>query len=266
MDNHIYYEKRILAFVDIMGFKEKVAQSLDDEKAAKKVHRALKRILQIREDNDRYEKMGFNVSDIRITTFSDSAVISYPLSEGSGNLFGLLLDLIHLQIDLYQYDVLLRGGVTIGDAYHDGDIVYGPAMNKAYLLESKYAKVPRIIIDGGKILQGIRDTCPPYHNFEDEKEYMTSLLRQDSDGFWYLDSLKQFQELDYPELDYYNILWTVRSMIVSNMNHESKKVRKKYKWLRKYFNHVIKEEAHPLIDGLSVEESRKAYKGLLVKK
>lgn len=86
-----YYQKRIIAFIDILGFKTKV------------------------DDID--------------------------------GLFYLLLDLVHLQLELASYDVLLRGGITIGDLYHDGSIVYGSAMNEAYLLESKKAKYPRIIAD-----------------------------------------------------------------------------------------------------------------------
>lgn len=42
--------------------------------------------------------------------------------------------------------LLLRGGITSGDMYVQDDIIFGPALTEAYLLEEKNAKVPRIII------------------------------------------------------------------------------------------------------------------------
>ncbi|MCX7124871.1 MAG: hypothetical protein NTU49_03785 [Gammaproteobacteria bacterium] len=41
---------------------------------------------------------------------------------------------------------LIRGGITRGDLYHSDSIVFGSAMNDAYALESKEAKMPRILI------------------------------------------------------------------------------------------------------------------------
>lgn len=41
----------------------------------------------------------------------------------------------------------LRGAVTIGLLHHDEDIVFGPALNRAYELESRHAIFPRIILD-----------------------------------------------------------------------------------------------------------------------
>lgn len=45
------------------------------------------------------------------------------------------------------YGFFFRGGVTIGDLFHDGHIVFGPALNQAYDLESKKAVYPRAILD-----------------------------------------------------------------------------------------------------------------------
>ncbi len=47
-----YYQKRIIAFIDILGFKTKIDDSLLSETTAHKLHTALKRILQIKLDNE----------------------------------------------------------------------------------------------------------------------------------------------------------------------------------------------------------------------
>jgi hypothetical protein len=43
--------------------------------------------------------------------------------------------------------LLIRGAITIGDIVHDDSIVFGPALNRAYELESQQAIYPRIILD-----------------------------------------------------------------------------------------------------------------------
>jgi hypothetical protein len=42
---------------------------------------------------------------------------------------------------------LVRGGITIGDIVHDEEVVFGPALNRAYHLEHDIAKYPRIVVD-----------------------------------------------------------------------------------------------------------------------
>ncbi len=39
----------------------------------------------------------------------------------------------------------MRGGISVGHLYHDPKYLFGPAFIKAYDLESKIAKTPRII-------------------------------------------------------------------------------------------------------------------------
>lgn len=47
-----YFEERIVAFIDILGFKEKVKRSLEDRDCAEALHSSLKYILQLRKDNE----------------------------------------------------------------------------------------------------------------------------------------------------------------------------------------------------------------------
>ena len=46
---------------------------------------------------------------------------------------------------------LCRGGISAGLLYHDDNnenqILFGPAFNRAYQLESELASIPRIILD-----------------------------------------------------------------------------------------------------------------------
>lgn len=130
------YEKRIVAFVDILGFKTIIEDSICDTSLRRKVLEATEIIHSRREGR---------IVGTQVTTFSDSAVISYPLNMRNA-LFHTIIDIIHLQLELGNKGIMLRGGIAIGDVYHDDDIVFGPAMNEAYFLESKVAKFPRVVI------------------------------------------------------------------------------------------------------------------------
>jgi hypothetical protein len=47
-----------------------------------------------------------------------------------------------------DHQILIRGGIAKGKLFHvEGGPLFGPAMNRAYFLESKKAKYPRVIID-----------------------------------------------------------------------------------------------------------------------
>ena len=87
--NNAIYEKRIVAFVDILGF----STMIEDSKADTPLRRKIKRAMEIirRAADSEYE-------DKKVSTFSDSAVISYRLQSRS-SLFYLLIDVIHLQLD-----------------------------------------------------------------------------------------------------------------------------------------------------------------------
>ena len=51
-----------------------------------------------------------------------------------------------MTFNLLQYDVLVRGGLTAGCAYHASDFLYGTAVNRAYELESQSARNPLTLV------------------------------------------------------------------------------------------------------------------------
>lgn len=63
-----------------------------------------------------------------------------------------------------QYGILFRGGITYGKVVHTDKMLFGPAMNKAYSLESKTAVYPRIIIDNDVIKQIFKHKGPQADN------------------------------------------------------------------------------------------------------
>ena len=74
---------------------------------------------------------------VNVSTFSDNIVISTPVAEG--NIPYFLQSMAVMQLMTTSLHFLLRGGISMGDIYHDEEVVFGPALNRAYELESKVA-------------------------------------------------------------------------------------------------------------------------------
>lgn len=137
----INYEKRIVIFFDVLGWKSHIQDAGDDPDKVGRLA-LLPKILQSLPVLQAAE--AGSPSDVRITSFSDCCVISVPYDESA--LPSIIYGLSNTFIGSALMGFLLRAGVTIGNLYHEGDIVFGPAMNRAYSLEST-GVYPRVVLD-----------------------------------------------------------------------------------------------------------------------
>jgi hypothetical protein len=131
------YQTRIVAFFDILGWKNEIAAAADDPRRVARLAAA------VRTFNAHGVAVGH--AGARLTTFSDNVVFSKPFAQG--DVQWLLQSLATTQLGLAVQGFWIRGAVTIGSLHHDEHIVFGPALNRAYHLESKVACYPRILID-----------------------------------------------------------------------------------------------------------------------
>lgn len=236
MASEVIYSHRFIAFIDILGFKDHIGKSIGHPQKAIDVLRALEKI-RILMGETRMLNQTIGDDGERVSAFSDSIVVSYP-GNGSDDFFFLLLTIARYQLELLAHGYVFRGGISAGQLYHKGSIVFGPALLSAYQLENQHAIHPRIIVEKQVVEEALR--LPNFNPPEQEREYIYSLLQDDSDGFYFVDFLRQEQELDYPE-DYLQCMATIRQVIVSNLFDKrlSPHVHVKYEWLRNYYNSVV---------------------------
>lgn len=133
----ISYERRIVCFFDILGWKDHVEKAGSDPQKIEQLTFLPKLLTG-------HEVAELNNSSSRLTSFSDCAVVSFLVSEVDIDNFVGGLAQVFLGAAVNGF--FLRAGVTIGDICHTKNMVFGPALNRAHELESTGGH-PRIIID-----------------------------------------------------------------------------------------------------------------------
>jgi len=239
------YRWAVITFLDILGFREWVNTGEPAD-----IHRVLNRLRSFAAGPDDLEdstppggSMAFEMT--RSIAFSDSIVRIrfFDTDYSSGALFHEIINLLHAQGELISDNVLLRGGVTVGRVYLEGDMVFGPGFIRAYDLESQFANFPRIVI-GPEAFGALRQDprlVADHHDIEDEVHYLRSLLHRGEDGFWYIDYLHgMLGEMDYPE-HFPGLVAQHRAYIIDSANAAppNSRVLQKFLWLAGYLNSVV---------------------------
>ncbi|MBI6854556.1 hypothetical protein YA0002_17425 [Pseudomonas cichorii] len=224
MGKTIKYEKRLTLFIDFMGFKDIVEGTAADNEALNKLVGAL-------EDAASTAKIG-NKSDFHVSQFSDCLVISYKVKSADA-LFEIVNKLSLIVVRIIGRGYLLRGGLTYGELHHSDTAVLGPAMNRAYYLESEVAKYPRVILDP-EVFNELLESSP-----EEVVETIKQVLVQDeNDGIWYFDyiSSESVAEKVAGEFDFYpKYLAAIADLIKRGLKHQSPGVLAKYIWLHERY-------------------------------
>lgn len=237
------YRRSIFTFLDVLGFRELIRT-----KTAAEISELLTNI----QEHTKPDDLNAERLEMQFQTFSDCTVRAAPLDSPSnqehptGILFSELLNLVHAQYRLLFDGYFMRGGVTIDDICFEGSIVFGPAMVKAYALESQFAVYPRIVIDPRVFVaheeepllsSNIHDVATEQH------EYFRPLVRKDTDGIYFIDYLRgmmtEFDE-EGMEFDFFDM--HKERILESAANHkELNKIAAKYLWLTTYHNTFMRE-------------------------
>lgn len=232
-EREMTYEKRIVCFIDILGFSGiiKSTTSEDKDKAQKTLTNVCEALLFLRDCLDI-----ISIENIVTTQFSDSIVISFPWNKDDWLMLAVFKAIKHIQITLlYKYDLLLRGGIVIGDVIHTDKLVVGPAMINAYTLESKCANSPRIVLDP-KVVYRINILK---NNAQKAKTTKSGkIIHKDSDDTSYIDYFNVdedeiFDDESEKELYFRKLC----RMIADNVGSSDMSIRMKYLWMRNKLKH-----------------------------
>lgn len=249
------YESCIVSFIDVLGFRDLLV--------TRHAHDIRDIMLRLRkfttpEETDPPRRM----KDARLFSqpFSESvsdAVVRVRVFETQyrdGAFFHELLDLLHAQIRCVGSGVVIRAGVTIGDAHVgiDGSgPVFGPAMVRAYEIETNEAVQPRIVIDESAYQAFLTDIRlhKEDHSAEEEIGYVENLLRTDVEGTRFIDYLVASEsEFDHPG-EYFEFLDTHAALIRDKLATTTGRVRAKFEWLADYHNDTVEQIIGEFVSG-----------------
>ena len=261
----------LVAFLDILGFKELTRRCNDDSSLQDRLLIALKEAYQVPRFthvslSDKPGQSGLWTLQMQVV--SDTVILFIPaMNDGAAN----LLNSVRVLHDrLFDNRVLLRGAITIGSMYWDDTwssasdlrhqprqtIAFGPGLIDAHEMESKLAVYPRILLSD-RFLDHVADeslnkspNCLCHGRIPD-------VFRLCEDGLHHFDVLhpkikrETRREVSHdtahsgdeapdlaamPHRDYIS---NYRSGLAELLNEETPRVRAKLHWLASYFNTTV---------------------------
>lgn len=240
------YSERVVFFIDILGFKSFVGGGKNSNDAIDVLYEKDLNNAETRSCFDIYEILkklqDYFLHEFKKTTslqfsqFSDSIVVSYETADVHApkfqylNLFSFNLKIADLII---HHGVLLRGAVSVGELYHEDNLIFGPAFIDAYNLESRIAKYPRIIFSE-KLYEG--KTADEYLETND----LHLLCSKDScDDRIYIDYFKKNLGVVnniYDEGEYIKKLHDIiQKELQKATDKQDSNLIKKYEWAKERF-------------------------------
>lgn len=183
----IKYSKKIIAFIDILGFERLVNDSRNNPEVIGRIYNTLRQSERIAQSSLKAQLKVLKVDQKNYTSraFSDTSIICGPYDSHHD------LSFITTWIMMYQFllwrekQIFIRGAITYGDLYVDEGIIFGPALINAYHLEKDTQKAiwPRVLID-----QSLLNKSTP----EERKRDFLEFLKQDDENLVYLDYLREW--------------------------------------------------------------------------
>lgn len=240
------YQNRIVAFIDILGYREKLeeferdAQERENEQGARILtSEKVNEFLNIFKSVTRV----LDEKNIRYYLFSDNICITADYIENPRLSIEILFTISDLFYAFAQKGYFLRGAIEMGKFIDEPMIALGNPLTKAYLAESKVANYPRILLS------------PEYYDF------VSNFLVNEGASI-YDESIKDHLVYSSCELYYLNVFYNVfqvedkvafftrvREKILENLENTSRKenLYVKYEWLANLFNKFLLKYSSELV-------------------
>lgn len=203
----------VVGFLDILGFSSMVEE---DSNGAEPKY--LPVFLDVFEELA--ASIGNGGPDVKM--FSDSIIIAAPFDPE--NVVGVLKVAAAMQRLFVRRNVLIRGGVAFGKHFSNANVTFSQALVNAYLIESKVARFPRIVVD-----EGVLNFA--WHHSETSdliREEIRKAVIMDRDGAMFINYLDEENLADLTP--------DIRAYIEENLSRRET-ILEKMRWLLDYHNH-----------------------------
>lgn len=221
----VEYTECYIAFLDILGFKKFIADNSCDEIAkvfSRFSNRKPLKAAYLGNKNIISENI---VNELKMKVMSDSICFYIDVSMPNA-LLCIIMSCMNFQYDLYKNDIpiFLRGAIVRGTLYANKDIIYGPGLTRAYLLEENNARYPRIIMTGEtlKFMDNSENSDIDYISI------LNSVVIRDDDAFYTVDCTKML--FDGDQATYESVKNRISYMLDTTVESS---IRDKYLYLQR---------------------------------
>lgn len=241
------YQKMLVIFIDLLGSQNN--QEFDFKYL---IHRNFHE--ELKQNEERQKNLDHVIYNRKIYSFSDCAYIFYYYKEeieesrkdDNRLIFTALFNTSISILKILQTGNLIRGGIAFGDVFLDEIGFFGPAVDKAYNIESKQAKNPCIMIENSigksifnhqlsseeEVLYIMAMLEPPRLIFSEDNNYFLNYfypLKDNQDLYvdHHLINLNKTQEIILKRIE--NDLDSIEKKIIID---ENDKIKNKLIWLK----------------------------------
>ncbi len=267
------FTEHVICYMDVLGFKniinDATGKPIEEEKIINRYAEHSNIIANLNET--RLNKHGYKINS---TIISDSIILTCEIdlvkkSDAIKRFLTVIQAAAEFQCRLAAEGFFLRGAVSIGKIFVREHLILGPGLIHTYLLEDKYAKYPRIILDNKifSLLSNPKQLAIEDENFKDAQRIGPRFTHRESFELFYNSTF--FDDLFF--VDFFNSYLTNATMLdqiseaVRHINLgvlETPDISEKHWWLHRYF----KEKIETCLAGkLSKDESIEKQKAGLKK-
>jgi len=216
------YQEKYVAFIDMLGFSHLVRAAAGDAEKQTNIIEAIRRLKDT--------ACGNAATGLIVTYFSDCLVVSSDRT--ADGLYEMLQSIKIIAENLLVVDVMVRGGLTVGEIYHDDQFMFGPGMLEAYDMERCQTKHPTILVSEQVRADAAKAGLDPLLICDDEepdRHYVHYLL-----AFSTYDATPRAGQmiLDDPAR-------LIRHFIARRLDTDQGAVLGKAVWLERYWNETV---------------------------
>jgi len=177
----------------------------------------------------------------RATWFSDNLNVFYGATDQAGAveaLDALIRDVSFLQLGFLIEDLVARGAIALDRFYADEEFLYGPALDRAVLLEKTRARYPRVVLDEASIAVARRSSCTRHGGMD---TWQSLLCVDNADGAVFVDYLGALRASPDDLNLWGSILVAHRHLIETGLRRYDgiAGLEEKYRWLAGYHSYFV---------------------------
>lgn len=236
--------QRVVAFLDILGFKKIVGRWLENRAVAYAVEQALTKAIDWVGGRKAFSFV--RREDWHIRVFSDCICISQPAS--ALGLLEITEGVACFQREMIAAGFPVRGGISVGPHFESELAMLSPALIEAYEIESNSAVFPRVVFSPSAIelLNAVED--------DEIRKEIKEFVTIDDDGSAFVCYLI-FEE-DDPWLKGHRFYTFHQSVVEAGLAQFSEKdpLHIKYDWMGQFHNWCLKATAQILKRSGETEE------------